>query len=241
MYTIGADPEVMVRKNGALTSAWNLIKGTKDAPLPVKDGAVQVDGCALEFNILPATNSEEFVHNINSVLTELQSMVPQYELAFDEPVLHLTGEEDPESLIIGCDPDFSAYFGKNEHRLGNFRAAGGHIHLGWDGTRDEGEIQKLVRLLDLRVGIPLALERTSLRNQSYGRLGNYRLKPYGVEYRSPDNFWVSSPSLQEWVFDTCQQVLIDFFENGVRVTDEQMGILYPLAYKWDSEQARKLL
>ena len=48
---IGADPELFVKKDGVVVSGHDLIQGTKADPFPVQDGAVQVDGMALEFNI----------------------------------------------------------------------------------------------------------------------------------------------------------------------------------------------
>jgi len=80
---IGADPEVFMRKDGVLVSAHGAVQGTKAAPFKVMQGAVQVDGMALEFNIDPASSSEEFVNNIQTVMAELARMVPGYELVAD--------------------------------------------------------------------------------------------------------------------------------------------------------------
>src|SRR6478609_9681846 len=79
---IGADPEVFVRNSqGRFRSAHGLIPGTKKDPHPVKDGAVQVDGMALEFNINAADNREDFINNIGSVLGQMAAMVPDYQIA----------------------------------------------------------------------------------------------------------------------------------------------------------------
>ena len=55
---IGADPELFVMKNGKFHSADDLIPGSKDEPYPVENGAVKVDGMALEFNIRPALDEK---------------------------------------------------------------------------------------------------------------------------------------------------------------------------------------
>ena len=64
---VGCDPEVFVKKNNQFVSAHGLIRGDKKNPFPVKDGAVQVDGMALEFNINPAHSENEFVFSVQSV------------------------------------------------------------------------------------------------------------------------------------------------------------------------------
>jgi len=84
---IGADPELFVSLGGKLVSAHNLIPGTKMAPHPVNNGAVQVDGMALEININPASTSKEFCKNILSVLKQLKEMIPSYEFVI-EPAVH---------------------------------------------------------------------------------------------------------------------------------------------------------
>ena len=51
---VGADPEIFLGDaDGGLVSAYGLIKGDKEHPFPVTNGAVQVDGMAAEFNIDP--------------------------------------------------------------------------------------------------------------------------------------------------------------------------------------------
>jgi len=51
---VGCDPEYFVKKNGIFQSAHGLIMGDKKNPQKVRNGAVQVDGMAVEFNIDPA-------------------------------------------------------------------------------------------------------------------------------------------------------------------------------------------
>ena len=84
---VGADPEVFVQQQGIFRSAYNLIKGDKKNPQRVNKGAVQVDGMALEFNIEPAANADEFLVNIDTVFNTLRSMVPDYDIAVT-PVAH---------------------------------------------------------------------------------------------------------------------------------------------------------
>ena len=68
---IGCDPEVFVKKDGLFKSAHGLIKGDKKNPFKIRSGAVQVDGMALEFNIDPAHNEDEFVFLVNDVFDQM--------------------------------------------------------------------------------------------------------------------------------------------------------------------------
>src|ERR1700678_1929451 len=61
------------------------IPGTKWAPHKVPNGAVQIDGTALEFNIDPASSVDQFVGFIHSVRRTLTEMVPGYSVVA-EPV-----------------------------------------------------------------------------------------------------------------------------------------------------------
>ena len=136
--TFGADPELFLKKGRGFRSSHGIIPGTKEQPHPVKSGAVQVDGMALEFNIDPAKTAPQFVRHIRDVMQELRRMVPDdYEFAV-VPVArfhHAHMKAQPEdALILGCEPDYNAWTGKvnprpNQHPT--MRTAAGHLHVGW--------------------------------------------------------------------------------------------------------------
>lgn len=213
---VGADPEFFLRDTttGKFVSAHGMIQGTKHDPLPVKDGAVQVDGMALEFNINPAETFEEFDHNITSVLADLRQMIdPRYEFVFT-PVADFGKEyidaQPDEAKILGCDPDFNAWTSSENPRpdggLG-FRTASGHIHVGWtDGqaidVKEHIEACEMAsKQLDMYLGIPALLwDHDTTRRKMYGNFGAYRPKPYGVEYRTLSNVWVNDPTLRKIVY-----------------------------------------
>ena len=212
---IGCDPELFVKKNGEFVSGWGMIPGDKANPHKVKDGAVQVDGMALEFNTDPASSQEEFCANVASVMSQLQGMVPKgYELVntqtanFSEKIL--SGQPE-EALEFGCDPDYNAYTGL-ENTPPNpegvtFRTGAGHVHIGWTEGADVNDpehidaCQMLVKQLDYYLGLPSLLwDGDNKRRELYGKAGAYRVKPYGVEYRTLSNAWLSSPELISWVY-----------------------------------------
>lgn len=211
---VGADPEIFMYKNGVPVSAYGAVKGTKHDPFKVKDGAVQVDGMALEFNIDPASTEEEFVHNVESVLATLKSMVPGYDLVAT-PVAEFGFDyiksQPEEALLLGCDPDFDAWADGNINPRPNgdnpFRTGAGHVHIGWTNDadiHDPDHIQAgmaLVKQLDAYLALPsLFYDPAVKRRTMYGAAGAFRPKPYGVEYRVLSNAWLKDSKLMGWVY-----------------------------------------
>ena len=228
---IGADPELFVKKDGVVVSGHDLIQGTKADPFPVQDGAVQVDGMALEFNIDPAPSVEDFTFNITSVMTQLQDMVPDHELLLDS-VAHFDEaylEGVPKSAkVLGCDPDFNAYTereNKSPDASRTMRTAAGHIHIGWtegEHAHDDHHFSKcidIVKQLDIYLGIPsLLYDEGDERREMYGKAGAFRPKSYGVEYRVLSNKWLQSKELMEQVYNNACQAVVDIMDGTVMST-----------------------
>ena len=228
---VGCDPEYFVKKNGQFLSAYGLIQGDKKNPLKVDKGAVQVDGMALEFNIDAAASEQEFVVNINTVLAQLKSMVPDYEHAF-VPVAEFgqayMSTQPKEALELGCDPDFNAWSdGVNDKPDGErpFRTASGHVHIGWTNGVASGDADHryvcngLVKELDFYLGLPsLLFDKDTKRRSMYGKAGCCRYKSYGVEYRTLSNAWLLSEERKRWVFRAVQKAC-DAFEQGISLVE----------------------
>lgn len=217
---IGADPEVFVKKNGVHVSAFDMIQGTKDNPYVVPYGAVQVDGMALEFNIDPAKNAQEFVFNLKSVMGTLAGMVEGYEIDpspvayFDEKYIK---SQPAKATELGCEPDFNAWTGKQNpvpNAKVSFRTGAGHIHLGWtEGAditceRHLEDCRYIVRVLDCYL-YPFQKywdEGGEKREELYGAMGAFRPKSYGVEYRVLSNSWLKDEELQALIYDVIKAV-----------------------------------
>lgn len=225
-FKIGADPEFFVKRFGKLTSAYGLVPGSKENPFKVKNGAVQVDGMALEFNIDPAENFDQFEGNMSSVLKAITDMVPGYEI-FIEPVADFGAEyieaQPKEAKELGCSPDFNAYT-----KLANprpdantpFRTASGHVHVGWTSGVDinnEGHLEAcraLTKSLDVWLGLPSLLwDNDDRRRSLYGAAGAFRPKPYGMEYRVLSNKWIENPLYRKVVYYNTIEAIKKTFEN----------------------------
>lgn len=117
-----------------------------------------------------------------------------------------------KSRTLGCAPSLNVYDSKASIKVNpktyQTRSAGGHIHLGLtnivsvDGPMWKRR-QDLVPILDAILGNtcvmldrdPLAAERRKV----YGRAGEHRLPPHGLEYRTLSNFWLRSYQLMSFV------------------------------------------
>lgn len=234
--SIGADPEIFLyhKKEKEFVSAHTLIPGTKKAPFKVTGGAVQVDGTAAEFNIHPSHSPAEFITNVDTVLSELRSMVPK-ELEFKfRPTVDYPSkywQELPDDCkVLGCDPDFNINGAMNpppQPRDG-VRHGGGHIHIGWTqgkDTEDEDHFwdcqQVAIQMNSWFTGFEGIWDRDARRRVIY-RGGSFRPKPYGVEIRSFSNAWLRYPVLWPWMFNTIQCVM-DKIEQGTQVETTYCG------------------
>lgn len=237
-FLLGADPELFMRSpnSGAFVSAHGRIPGTKHEPHKVPFGAVQIDGTALEFNIDPAANADEFVHNIQAVRNTITSMVPGYNVVAEPTALYDQNYFDWEvpatAKELGCDPDYSAWTMVTNPRPepGNkpMRTAAGHIHLGWTEGADVfnhehfAKCGAVARQMDYFLGIhSLLWDPDSTRRELYGKAGAFRPKPYGVEYRVMSNRWLSDEKLMRWVFNSARAGLY-WFEKG-KIAEEVYG------------------
>ena len=208
--TVGSDPEVFVTRGGRPTSAIGLIGGSKANPRKCARGALQEDNVLAELNTDPARTKEEFALNISTVLGELRGVL----LSTGHDISIITSHEyDMEwleeqgraALEFGCGGEWSAWvedmLPRPEGASTGLRTAGGHVHVGYDDPWEAGNYT-LARLLDVVLGVPsILLDSDTRRRSLYGSAGSLRHKPYGMEYRSLSNFWLSSTNLQHWVFD----------------------------------------
>ena len=213
--TIGCDPELFVTKDGKFRSAHGLIPGTKKEPFKVNHGAVQVDGMALEFNIDPVDNVDDFVRNNLAVMQQLKAMVPDYEFAI-VPSCKFNGNhfraQPEEAKELGCEPDYNAYTLLPNPAPDNkttMRTASGHIHIGFmdqpveDPFSDEHMMRcgTLVKQLDVFLGLPSILyDKDKTRRSMYGKAGAFRPKPYGLEYRVLSNAWLLTEERMRFVY-----------------------------------------
>lgn len=236
-FTVGADPEVFVKKDGWIQSAHGLVKGTKLQPDPVLNGAVQVDGMALEFNIDPADNAEQFQSHLESVQAQLAEMIGDFEFTnevsnvFDEEYMKL---QPLEAIMLGCNADYNGYTlteNPKPDEAGMMRTVGGHIHIGGIETKHPFKAShfnlmgKLARFMDEKVGVYSILwDKDDLRRSMYGLAGSFRPKNYGMEYRTLSNAWIFNKEITSFIFEGVRESIESMFE-GVEPNPEVREII----------------
>jgi len=238
LLAVGADPEFFLADwMGRPITAIGKIGGTKAEPRYISDdghSAVQEDNVMVEYNIKPATDSQEFINNHKFVLTYLHKYLKQRSLT---PVFYPSMAFSTKQLrtkqakYMGCEPDFNAWTGtQNEpvsvEKFGRMRTAGGHVHMSY---RCDGELsdyyEKVVYACDLMLGVPsIILDHDTTRRVFYGKAGAFRPKKYGIEYRVLSNFWIRTPHLMKWVYDQCVNA-IEIVNEGVDLTKDRSDIL----------------
>lgn len=225
---MGADPEIfLMDKNERPVSAIGKFEGTKNKPVPIPGLPgyyVQVDNVAVEYNIPPAKTSPGWFSANTKALTKLTEMAESQGLSLlIASSVEMPEEEliDPRAWIFGCDPDYNAWtFKKNpkpESKNPRLRSAGGHIHIEMSGSKLEKA--HFVRLLDKYVGAWIKkIDPDKRRQELYGDFGAFRYKPYGVEYRTPSNYWLKSSS---YIIEIWERTLNAYlsFEKGERIYD----------------------
>jgi len=231
---LGSDAEIFLKKDGELVSAYGVIEGTKSCPFQVKNGAAwQVDGMAAELNPPPSSTEEEWLFSIQDVMAQLKASIPDYELAI-QPVAEFGKEfiaaQPDEAIELGCEADYNAWLSKRNEapESDSFRTGAGHVHIGWttnqdpEANRSMGE--QLVKQLDFFLGLPSLLFDTDEKRRSlYGKAGAYRVKPYGVEYRTLSNQWLTSPSLMSLIFNNTKAA-VDSLMTGTNLWEEHGDI-----------------
>lgn len=228
---LGSDPELFVwdpAKNKPVV-AIGMTNGTKENPHPITNEGhcIQVDGVALEFNIPACSTKEEYKTNINFVKNYIQEtmLTPQGLVISEDASIEFDDKQldCPEAQEIGCTPDLNAYalcFNSPEGYISNWRACGGHVHVGYPNPNNTVSIE-LCKAMDLFLGVgSVLLDKDTKRRELYGKAGAMRFKSFGMEYRVLSNFWIFNDELIEWVFTNTQKA-ISFVNMGGIITNPE--------------------
>lgn len=173
--------------------------------------AIQEDNVMLEFNIPAFSQSSYFQDSITKILTVLENTVlAQDGLRLKHEVMHSFKPEDiapfPQAFTVGCLPDMNAYAESgdferppfNATHFGNHRFCGGHLHVQYNKNNVPPHI--FAQFMDLVAELPfLRYDKQKMRRMFYGQPGLYREKPYGIEYRTTSNFWLTKHFREKWL------------------------------------------
>ena len=238
---MGCDPEFFfVDNSGKTTGAEKVLpeKGLQYNPYNStradEMSNIVIDGVQSELNPRPGACRANLGNEIAACFRVLQKTLAakgSINVSF-EPVVKLSREElhslSEKSKVFGCAPSTNIYQQAESQIRVNpkrylKRSAGGHIHLGDGGSKKINKaltnFDVMVPILDIIVGNTCVLldrdPSNKERRKNYGRVGEYRPKSYGLEYRTLSNFWLRSYQLMSFVMG-----LARFAVHVVAQTDE---------------------
>lgn len=227
-FTFGSDPEFMLIYKGKYYSATGVVAGKKDCRITHGGNEYYYDNVMAECAIKPGRTKEEVIENFRDCFRHYAKIVHPYKLVPQASQTYTADQlKHEDARDVGCKLEYCAYAlteieDKNAERIikkTNFRSAGGHVHLGAPrGVLQDGFGQVFtIRMLDLFLGLPLIIvgqdETAQARRKLYGKAGRHRRPNHGLEYRTPDNYWLVSPTLVGLVYDLCQ-ITLDFVDSG---------------------------
>ena len=218
---LGCDPEFFFTFNGEVKGAEKVLpeKGMKCA-----EGTFIIDGVQAELNPqysnCRANLANSIRHCFIELAAELKKKDPNIKCNFSRTV-EISEESlmelKEESRRFGCAPSQTIYEDKTAIKITDVdptkyrtRAAGGHIHIGKTLGDDKltaaltTDHERTVAMLDLICGNTCVLVDRDVgnieRRKVYGRAGEFRLPPHGLEYRTLSNFWLQSYPLMSMAF-----------------------------------------
>lgn len=236
--TIGADPEMFIidtAENNKVISSIGMIPGKKGEsfvdPKWAEGFGLETDNVLAEFNIPPCTSRVEFVTYIEFMKDYVRGFVKKVKASYDiqcvaSRIVDADQLTTPESMEFGCDADYNVYTESVNEKPkcddANLRSAGFHVHVGYDGFNTNTSLH-LVRMLDLFLGIPsILVDPDTKRRSLYGKAGNFRLQPWGVEYRVLSSFMMSSDDLVSKVYNNTMSAINIYNDYGTIDIDPEL-------------------
>ena len=217
-----------------------LIPGTKENPHQLEGPPgffCHEDNVCLEVGFPPTDNPRIFVDNVQMVKRLVQEQFLDtlgYQLAIVPSNMFRSDQlTSTQARTAGCEPDYDAYTSgkartiQSQLMASNIRFAGGHIHLGGDfncppfvvalfadiflSLRFMGDSGK--KTLGTPNGSSFYCPDWKKRAVWYGQPGIFRTKPYGIEYRTPSNWWCRSNRPARSMANSAT-ILCQFLENN---------------------------
>jgi hypothetical protein len=222
----GADPEVFVvdSKTGIVIPAWEFLPSKDESGgLNTKNSNEHWDGFQAEAQIKPSHCHQYLVDYMHQglvrILQAARKVYPTAKLVPDCVVrvpLDMMWASNPEHVALGCAPSLNAYQDEEQLFIDDpkqlaVRFAGSHLHYGGMLYYYNFDLNHIVKTLDrifgvLSVNILQGLE-DPVRRQFYGKAGEYRLPPHGLEYRTPSSAMLCHPAITHLCLDLARAAM----------------------------------
>ena len=205
--SLGVEVELAVFQN-ELPITCGFFKYKKNKPLEIDGHLFTRDASFLELAVAPATEPGQFDTLMCDALAKAGEFLPKGAEFRAYPCVEYTDAElakDPYASELGCAPSQTIYEVDatpmpSEYPT-NHRYGGTHINLAMDNPTDM--VDHMILKLDYALGLYSVInwehgDRDGMRRRrhTYGQAGEYRIKPFGFEYRTlPNNAILSGPWL----------------------------------------------
>jgi len=239
-YISGADPEIFViDSSGEVLPAWCFLpakeKVDKNAATPCFWDGFQAEfapwakGCLEEFG-------DEIREGLVRVLRSARQLNPSAKLTLSNTVKlsdALLKQATDDQIRFRCSSSYNVYHDAGcpppDPRSYPYRFAGGHIHIGHGCKLPGVVISEVIKGLDAILGVIGVSMSAGIdspeRRTMYGRAGEFRLPPHGIEYRVLSNFWLSHPCIYHLVFElmrlTCRMAITGVYQICWDAKEEQ--------------------
>lgn len=240
--TIGSDLEMFVTDHdNNLQSAIGVFGGTKDEPKYIGELCyIQEDNILVEANIPPVTEFDDFYKYIQYIKSYININHSEYKLKYSSSeIAPMSLLFDDKAREFGCEPVLIVDYNKDGDiipkmefeegieikRQSNKRTGGFHIHIGYKNPTQKIS-REFVKLFEKNITLQLLKEDVDdyNRREFYGKCGEYRIKPYGLECRSLGSAFLKDESTLKLVWDGVQKTIQDF-NNGERVSKQEFEII----------------
>lgn len=190
---VGSDPEFFFVKDNKVIPSVEVIQH--------ETNAVKRDGFQGELNPKADSCREIAGASIARAIRDADNIAKKAgaSLTFNMSTLiedDVWKRSDSNLKRFGCNPTQNVHeteFKRSTGMRERFRSAGGHVHIQLTDSLKR-KTDDIVKVMDIILGNTCVLldrdPANARRRKIYGRAGEHRIKPYGLEYRVPSNFWL---------------------------------------------------
>ena len=258
---VGTDAEFfLVDASGTPISAEGLIGGKKAAPVLCDGGGYLEDCVTVEINPDPvpaSAGAKDFSINIAKCIDEVTKVANAIDLDVDISSARLF---QPEQLVSrqamesGCSPTFDIWTNSRIRAIdisgSHHRFASGDVHLSWPQPDDRKlrvlQAKTIIKHMDVFVGLSEVAytERTERACAGFGNPGIHRLTGYGVEYKTPSNYWLRTDAMRKWMFNASIFIIRSVLEDVDHYANFMKGYgqtVQRIRRQWRSNEAESII
>jgi hypothetical protein len=259
VFTTSCDPEVfLVDEQDNIVPAFSVLPKRKSPPADAY-GLFHEDGFQAEFSPKPEHCHERVVSNANYTMQHMLNWAMGNStkrlrfspLNFVEIPKAMLDVATDEQASLGCEPSENIYgtkpFTADNPREFPYRMAGGHIHMGsvdiakWLHSRAE----PIITAMDAFVGVgSVALfegMEDPRRRMYYGRAGEFRFQPHGLEYRTLSNAWLVNAPIAHLILNLARGAFRMGFMEWREVLKLDTARIKAIIDTYDVPEARKFI